>query len=436
MTSGAKRGFALLELLVAVAVVAALAGGAWYFDDLRGGSAGGVSPQGGVAAEQAATQAAQEANSSTAQEQAALDQLGTGASATTSGTATVSSVSVADALAGLGGDIYADGILPLGDGKYTTTAPKKGYVYLCNVASGGEGAEVNGPWIGTSTWNSNEKTAVEGNVSWPNAKVTITVANGTRTIVTNDLPTIGTTGIFPIQRTDPAYQYDGNPNSVEAQDLTFDLPASPTAAAAPQCIYGEVGVMTNGVLLLDAFDAEYRDAEAHEMQDSCQGHPHEGGMYHYHSLSSCIPDPTVTNIIGWAFDGYPITGPEISPGRYLTTADLDECHGITSPVMENGTLVDTYHYVMTEDFPYSVSCFHGKSYEPNPGAMSGMSGTSGMSGMSGMSGASAGTGGTPPAPPQAAIDACAGKASGASCTVGQTSGTCATIGGDFACKPN
>ena len=28
-------------------------------------------------------------------------------------------------------------ILPLGDGKYTTTAPKKGYVYLCNVAQGG-----------------------------------------------------------------------------------------------------------------------------------------------------------------------------------------------------------------------------------------------------------------------------------------------------------
>ncbi len=43
--------------------------------------------------------------------------------------------------------------------------------------------------------------------------------------------------------------------------------------------------------------------------------------------------------------------------------------------MLNGTLTTMYHYVMTQDFPYSVSCFHGKSYEPQPGA-------SGMQGMS------------------------------------------------------
>lgn len=419
-----------MEIVIVIAVVAVIAAGAWYFEASHGG---GVSQQRQVANEQVAqpsVQAATSTSGASASTSTTTVSAPVSANGTSTVTTTINTISVTDALAGLGGDIYANGILPLGDGKYTTTAPKKGYVYLCNVASGGEGAEVDGPWIGTSTWNSNEKTAVEGSISWPNASVKISVSDGTRTIVTNDLPTIGTTGIFPIQSTDPAYQYDGNPNSIEAQDLTFNLPANPTTAASPSCIYGEVGVMTNGVLLLDGFDAEYRDAEAHEMQDSCGGHPHEGGMYHYHSLSSCIPDATVTNIIGWAFDGYPITGPEISPGRYLTTADLDECHGITSPVMENGTLVDTYHYVMTEDFPYSVSCFHGKSYEPMPDG-------SGMSGMSGgaSTGANAGAG-TPPAPPQAAIDACTGKASGASCTVGQTSGTCATIGGDFACKPN
>jgi hypothetical protein len=413
MIFGTRRGFAFLELTIAVVILVLVAAGSIYFFSLKNGSS-------------AVPQAVPQVNSSTQQEGEVTNNMSSTLVVSTASTTTTSAstVTVADALAGLGGDIYANGILPLGDGKYTTTAPEKGYVYLCNVAAGGEGAEVNGPWVGTSTWNSNEKTVVEGSVSWPNASITMTVANGTRTIITNDLPTIGTTGIFPIQSTDPAYQYDENPNSVEAQDLTFNLPASPTVAASPSCIYGEVGVMTNGVLLLDAFDAEYRDAGAHELQDSCQGHPHEGGVYHYHSLSSCIPDATVTNIIGWAFDGYPITGPEISPGLYLTTADLDECHGITSPVMENGTLVDTYHYVMTEDFPYSVSCFHGKSYEPMPEPTT----TQSVQGTQG-------AGGTPPTPPQAAITACDGKASGAACTVGQTSGTCATIGGDFACKP-
>ena len=37
--------------------------------------------------------------------------------------------------------------LPLGDGKYTTTGPKKGYVYSCGPHTGGGGAQANGPWI-------------------------------------------------------------------------------------------------------------------------------------------------------------------------------------------------------------------------------------------------------------------------------------------------
>jgi hypothetical protein len=40
----------------------------------------------------------------------------------------------------------------------------------------------------------------------------------------------------------------------------------------------------------------------------------------------------------------------------LTTKDLDECHGITSTVQLDGKSVTAYHYVMTQDFPYSASC--------------------------------------------------------------------------------
>jgi len=344
-------------------------------------------------------------------------------------------------LASLGGDKYTDGILPLGDYDYVTSSPKKGYVYVCNVMQGGQGAQVIGPWINavTNTWNSNEQVHVGGSVSWPNAKVSITTsgsgANEMRLIKSNDLPTVGTTGIFPVASTDSASQYDANPNSIEAQTLSFSLPANPTFASAPGCIYGEVGIMTNGVLLLDAFDAEYRDAEAHEILDSCDGHPHESGIYHYHSLSPCIPDATVTNVVGWAFDGYPITGPLISPGKYLTTADLDECHGITSPIDENGTMVNTYHYVMTKDFPYSISCFRGKSYEPKPGTNEGSNssstGASGMSDMN-MGGMNMQTNNSNnmPTPPATAINACSNVAAGGQCSFttqnSTISGTCKT----------
>jgi hypothetical protein len=51
---------------------------------------------------------------------------------------------------------------------------------------------------------------------------------------------------------------------------------------------GEAGIMLTGVPLLNGFDAGMRDAAAHEVQDTCSGHPQREGQYHYHSLSPCI----------------------------------------------------------------------------------------------------------------------------------------------------
>jgi hypothetical protein len=256
--------------------------------------------------------------------------------------------------------------LPLGDNKYTTSSAKKGYVYVCHVATGGQGAQGNGPWIHGTTWDSTTKVAVAGSIPWPNASVKITVSGSTRTIVSNDLPTNHSTGIFPISASDPAAQYDRNQSSITVQNNSLSLPANPNALATPDCIFGVVGVMTNGVSLNDAFDALYRDAAAHEVQDSCDGHPNNEEGYHYHNLSACYKSPTVDQVIGYANDGFPITGPLVTKGNYLTTSDLDECHGLTSTVTMGGKQVTTYHYVMTYDFPYSVSCYRGKSYEPRP----------------------------------------------------------------------
>ncbi len=265
--------------------------------------------------------------------------------------------------------------LPLGDSKYTTSGAKKGYVYVCHVASGGQGAQVNGPWIHGATWDATTKVHVQGSVPWPNASMKVSVANGTRSIASNDLPTNHNTGTFPVQTSDPASQYDRNQSSITAQNNNYSLPAYPSIASTPDCIYGEVGIMTNGVTLNDAFDALYRDAPAHEEQDSCDGHPNNEEGYHYHNLSACFTSPMVTQTIGYAFDGFPITGPEVSAGKYLTSADLDECHGLTSTIELDGKQVTTYHYVLTYDFPYSVSCYRGTSHEPKPtGGHSGQGG--------------------------------------------------------------
>lgn len=262
------------------------------------------------------------------------------------------------------GDRYADGLLPVGDGRYRTTGAEKGYVYACagyaeNLGRGEGGAGSKGPWFSGSTYSAKTKAHVAGSVRWT-SHVTAAVVGSTRTITTNDLPT-HTTGVFPVQPSDPAYRYDRNPNSIRAQSLSYELPASP-AYGSPSCMGGEAGLLLTGVALFNAFDAGGRDAGAWEVQDSCGGHPQRSGEYHYHSLSSCITDVSV--VIGFALDGFPITGPKVGPNNVLTTRDLDECHGITSAIAVDGRTVSTYHYVMTEDFPYSVSCFRGPAIRP------------------------------------------------------------------------
>ncbi len=267
------------------------------------------------------------------------------------------------------GNKYADGILPVGDGKYSTTSAKKGYVYACsqyaqNLSTDSGGAQTRGPWFtdNNTEYDVNKKLHVQGNVMWT-ADFSNKVSGSTRTIVTNDLPTHHT-GTFPIMSSDPAYSYDRNPNNIKGQTLTFALNADPAYSANPNCMGGEVGVMLTGVALFSAFDAGGRDAGAWEIQDSCDGHPQSDDIYHYHTLSSCIKNVSVHTVIGYALDGFPITGPDVGTNNVLTTSDLDECHGLVSQINLDGKSATMYHYVMTEDFPYSASCYRGKAIQP------------------------------------------------------------------------
>ena len=271
-------------------------------------------------------------------------------------------------LLAIAGDKYASGELPLGDYRYVLDAPRTGYIYLCHKfgEEGRGGAGRDGRWIHGQTWNLREKTSVQGRISWSDAQFSVTRSGNARVLAGNGLPINHATGIFPVQPDDPAYAVDRNPNSIAPQSVNETLPAEPAYSSTPFCMGMEVGYMLDGVPLFNGFDAGLRDAAAHEVQDSCEGHPERTGQYHYHSLSSCIPDAGEKTVIGYALDGFPITGPVVAAGKYLTTADLDECHGLTSEIVEDGQKKIAYHYVMTVDFPYSASCFRAKPVRTGP----------------------------------------------------------------------
>jgi hypothetical protein len=146
--------------------------------------------------------------------------------------------------------------LPIGDGKVTTSGPKRGYVYRCGTGGGGGGAFRDGPWIKTDgTYDLTAKAIVDGAVSWPGT-ISIKVQGPRLVIRGNGLPRAATSGIYPVQASDDAYQYDRNPNSIRAQSISYSLPAKPKVAAKPRCLTaGPIGITLNGVVFFDGLDA-------------------------------------------------------------------------------------------------------------------------------------------------------------------------------------
>ncbi|MGA8219522.1 MAG: YHYH protein [Solirubrobacterales bacterium] len=252
--------------------------------------------------------------------------------------------------------------LPLGDGKTTTSTPQRGYLYECRALSGGGGAASDGSWIHGSTYDLMGKVTVDGSVDWPNAKFAEKVKGKSLLLRGDGLPK-HVTGTFPVQPSDDAYQIDRNPNRISAYSVSDKFATRPKYRKTPGCVGGQVGVMTSGVALFSAVDGENRDAVAHEVQDSCSGHPERTGVYHYHGLPACIGTGSPTKqskLIGWALDGFPIYGPRGKGGRYLSNADLDECHGTTSKVTYLGKKRRLYHYVANYEYPYTVGCYRGR----------------------------------------------------------------------------
>ena len=253
--------------------------------------------------------------------------------------------------------------LPLGDGKVTTSGPKRGWIYVCQTSNMPGGAGQEGPWIDSTagTYDVTQKVTVDGSVSWPQANFSEKITGDGREISGNDLPVGYTTGTFPIATTDDAYAYDRNPNSIAAQSLSYSLPARPRKSGATCLSGGPIGIAVDGVVIFDGLDAGDRDAVAHEIQDSCGGHPQQQSMYHYHALPRCLTQSKSrkSKLVGFALDGFPIYNGRDKHGKRLTNADLDKCHGRKSVVKLDGEKVKTYHYEATLEYPYTLGCYRG-----------------------------------------------------------------------------
>ncbi|MGY5353837.1 YHYH protein [Wenyingzhuangia sp. IMCC45467] len=230
-------------------------------------------------------------------------------------------------------------------------------------------------------------------------KTNVTIKEDKRIMVTNSLPN-HVTGEFPRK---------GNPNTISAQNKTYEFPVSPKWVGKPQWVR-EPGIALNGVkfepgtaeVVVCETGENYR-VEAFQNLidlglDFNNAHVQPTGAYHYHGVPTSVvkkqeEDKDLVHI-GFAHDGYPIyyskrgtyksgyqkidgnregedctysnpkrtieidvndnhNGTYTSDFEYIDgSGDLDECNGIEI----NGQ----YMYFVTDEFPYVSRCLMGE----------------------------------------------------------------------------
>lgn len=253
------------------------------------------------------------------------------------------------------------GALPLGDDRMSTTTPAVGGVYSCvgknPSAPGSDSASLTWVDFAAGQWSFLTKPWLP-TVSGAKGSYSENVAGGVRIIASNDLPSDGSIGDWPMTQYPLLSAIDANPGVPAAQSVSYRLSASPGRAAAPSCLpLGAIAVAKNGVVLFSAVDARGDDAVAHEIVDAAGGHPARD-QYHYHFVPQQLEDAAQrladghSGIVAYALDGFPLYGYYGVGGKRVGNNDLDECHG-----HEHGGL--GYHYHATLAYPYTLGCFRG-----------------------------------------------------------------------------
>ena len=295
-----------------------------------------------------------------------------------------------------------------------------------------------------------------------------------------------------------AFPNRGNPNRISAQRYEMRVPARPQIASRTTPLQMQnFGFAINGVPF-DPGAAEFWNNDRNWQYEAMSGavplgldqnnaHVQPNGAYHYHGLPTALlarfAGATAPVLVGWAADGFPIYGPygyldpnartsqfvklhsswrlksgtrNGGPGGKIDGSfvqdyeysaglgQLDECNGRTgvTPEFPNGS----YHYVLTDTFPYIPRCFRGTPDASfargrpggGPGEMKGGPGRDGGKGDGKGNDKGGGMGGPPPE----ALDACRGKASGSACSFtgrrGEPlNGSCFSppVGAALACRP-
>lgn len=163
----------------------------------------------------------------------------------------------------------------------------------------------------------------------------------------------------------PIGPFDGskgcfNPNTPTVQNDTWLIPLVPVPTDTPEIDVleqpGPIGVLVSGAAFYNAYDGGGQEAPGNICMDACEGHPSPDGRYHYHQFSPCIDyiGPSADGhsaVIGFAWDGYPVTGLNEVGG--MPPRDLDECGGHEDPARG-------YHYHFQAQFPWTIGCYHGE----------------------------------------------------------------------------
>jgi hypothetical protein len=190
----------------------------------------------------------------------------------------------------------------------------------------------------------------------------------------------------------PTAKFPGyNPNYIQEMTQTFRLPLEPvlnpdavavdehnTNHALPM---GPIGIMVNGVVFFNQFDAQMTDAS--NIMDYCCGHPNPDGQYHYHKYPICVNTPFVdkgdapSQVIGFAFDGLPVYGPYQDAGVMAKDSTTNPLNAFNACYDD----VRGWHYHVTPGkFPYIIGGYFAKVEASNIQHMGPRGGAPGMAG--------------------------------------------------------